>query len=252
MNRSLVGIGLVVMLAGCQSGTFPDPNDPADVGTLQPEVLMNNLKGASQNLNERKAKGEIDDKAYKRYISEYARKLLASVKIESVPPERYWEYAEVYRTAELWPETEVWARRAVKAAKNQDRRVNDSLHLAQALANLNRVPEAIQVARSVFDTPPNEKAPIITAVLLELVPAASGKGSDIEVAKLLEDAIQQAHQTVVDGNSEAGKMYLMARPHHVNNAWHTVINLYRMAGRDDLADAAAKRATQDESLTREA
>jgi predicted negative regulator of RcsB-dependent stress response len=226
---------------GCQSGTLPDPNDPNDVSVVQPDVLRSSLKGASDALLERMAKGELDRSEFERYMAEYANKLLESTNIQAIPPERAWEYGEVFRTAKRWPEAEKVLRLAVKSAKNEDRRVNDTLRLAHVLAQEGQVAEAVKLARTTFDTPPQEKAPILTAVLLEIVPAGRGKGSDLELAKLLEDAIPQAEQTLVDNKTESGEAFIFARPHHIHNARRTVVELYEDAGRSDLAERAMQR-----------
>ncbi|HEY0866520.1 MAG TPA: hypothetical protein VGE01_04040 [Fimbriimonas sp.] len=229
------------VLAGCQSPTLPDPNDPNDVTVVQPQVLRASLRGAAEALNERLEKGEIDQQRYDQLMAEYAEDLLGQTKIERIPHGQAWEYAEIFRTAQRWQDAEKVLRIAVKAAKNEDRRVNDSLRLAHALAQLNKVPEALEVARSTFDTPAQEKAPILTAVLLEIVPAAKGKGSDMELARLLEDAIGQADQTIVDPDTQPGSAFIAARPHHIRNAWRTVVDLYRAVGREDLAAEAIRR-----------
>lgn len=229
------------LLVGCETAVLPDPNDPNDVSVVQPDVLRNSLKGASDNLNQRLAQREINQRQYDALMAQYANDLLNTTNIEAIPPSRAWEYAEVFRTAKRWKEAATVLKVAVKAAKSQDRRVNDTLRLAQALAYENEVPEAIQTAKKVFDAPAQEKAPILLAVLYEIVPAARNKGKDVDLATLLEDAIEQAQQTLVDPNSDAGKMFLAARPHHVRNAWMTVLDLYSAAGRDDLAQKAMRR-----------
>lgn len=252
MNKPGLKIGLVLAIivgsVGCRTGTLPDPNDPNDVTVVQPDVLRNSLAGAADALNDRLSNGEIGPQDYERYMAMYANQLLANTKLDAVPPNRAWEYAEVFRTAERWNEAEVLLKVAVKAARTEDRRVNDSLRLAQVEAKLNNLPEAIRLARSTFDTKPQEKAPILTAILLEVVPAGEGKGDDVGLAKLLEDAIPQAEQTVVDPKTEAGAAFEFARPHHIRNAWNKVIELYDRSGHHDLALRAMQ--SEDEHAPR--
>lgn len=232
---------LAILLGGCQTGTPPDPNDPNEVGSAQPEVLRRNLKYASDALLERQMKGEITDVQFHEMLTQYAKDLLGKLKLESIDPKKAWEYADVYRTAQDWRTTEALLRIAVKAAKDEDRRVVDRLRLAQALAHLDRVKEAIAMARTTFDGPSEGKAPILIAVLFDVVPPARGKGFDLQLAKLLEDAIQQTQETKVNPDSEGGRLFLQARPHHVRNAWGMVVELYVTAGRRDLADKATAK-----------
>ncbi|MFQ3677551.1 MAG: hypothetical protein SNJ74_06390 [Fimbriimonadaceae bacterium] len=234
-----------VALAGCAFEPPPDPNDPAQVGVLQPEVLMRNLRWAAEFYTERKLRGEIDDAQLRQLLSDYANQLVATVDLDQINPVSAWKYGDVFRTAERWDLAEealVMAVDFAKRSRNEDRRVNDSLRLAQVLAHQGRVDEAIQMARSTFDTPPDQKAPILYAVLYEIVPAAERKGRDAELAKLLEDAIDQHSQVVVDPNSDSGRAFLGARRHHLSLAWQRVVRLYRQAGRASEAERAQDRA----------
>lgn len=242
-------VGLLILaglvLTGCKTGVLKDPNDPADAGVLAPEILRRNLKGVSDMLNDRLAAGEIGPRRYQALIEDAAKELLAKVNIDRVDPAHAWEYVEVLRTAGRWEDVERFAKVAVKSAQktqNADRLVNDTLRLAQAQAKLGRVKEAIATARSVYGAKPTDAAPILPATLYEIVPAGRGKGHDPELAKLLEDAIDCHMGTIVDVNSEAGKMFILARPTHIQRAWSWVITLYRNANQPAEAEAAAKRA----------
>jgi hypothetical protein len=236
---------VLAALSGCKNGTVPDPNDPNDVGALQPEVLRSDLKYASESLWERCLNKEITEGQFQSLMAQYANQLIGQMHIEKVPPKKAWEYGEVFRTAKRWKQAEIFYRIAVKAAPNQDRFVNDSLHLAEAMAHQNEVAEAIPIVKATFNSKPQEKAPILPGTLLEFVPAARGKGQDVELAKLLEGAIQQEEQTIVDLKSEAGQSFQMAKRHHITNAWKTIIDLYTGVGKRDLADAASVRAEKD-------
>ena len=233
---------LVLALAGCHTATLPDPNDPNEVGVVQPDVLRNNLQSVSDNLYARVQKREITDERFQVLMGEYANSLLDSAKMTNVPPDRAWEYADVFRTARRWKEARKYLDIAVKNAKDDDRRVNDSLRLAEAMAHLGEVKPAIAVVRSIFGVPPSEKAPILISTLLEFVPAAEGKGHDAELAQLLLDAIPQAEKTIVDPKSDAGAVYLAARPHHIQNAFLRAVGLYQAAGKPELAKAAGAAA----------
>lgn len=227
---------LLLSLAGCHFTTFPDPNDPNSGVDLQPEVLRRQVKGASDALYARVLSGEITESRYRELLTQYTDELLKTTDIEGIDPAHAWEYADVFRTAQQWKPAEALYRAAVKAAKDDDRRVNDTLKLAEAVAHLDRVPEAIETARKTFDAPPQFKAPILYGVLYEIAPAARGKKHDAEVARLLEDAIRQSDLTEVDVNSEAGRAFLTALPHHQRNARQLAATLYLNAGKPDDAE----------------
>jgi hypothetical protein len=229
-------VAVSLLLSGCHFTTFSDPNDPNSAGELQPEVLRRQVKGASDALYARVLSGEITEPRYRELLTDYTDNLLKSTDIEGISPAKAWEYAEVFRTAQQWKAAEALFRIAVKAAKDDDRRVNDTLKFAEAIAHLGRVSEAIAAARKTFDAPPQFKAPILYGVLYEIAPAAQGKKKDAEVARLLEDAIRQSDLTEVDRNSEAGQAFLTALPHHQRNARQLAATLYLNAGKPDDAE----------------
>ncbi len=218
-------------LSGCHFGTFPDPNDPSLAGDAQPEVLRRQVKGASDALFARRVSGEITDQQYQDLLAKYTDELLKSTEVESVDPSKAWEYGEVYRTARKWKEAEVLYRAAVKAATDDDRRVNDSLFLAEALAQEGKVEEAVTTARTTFNAAPTYKAPILYAVLYQIVPGGQNKGKDAELAHLLEDAIRQSDLVEVDATTESGKAFKFALPHHQHNARELAAKLYLGVGK---------------------
>jgi tetratricopeptide (TPR) repeat protein len=250
MIRIAVALVLSLLLVGCffwfsnslsHVGTPSDPNDPRQAGILTPEVLRRLIAGASDSLLERVRSGEITDAQYKDFLAKAAQEYLSKVPIDRIPPARAWEYGEIYITARRWPDARKALEIAVKAAKNEDRRVNDNLRLARVLAEMGEVEQAIKTARSVFDTNDNAAAPILPATLLEIVPAGAGKGKDPELAALLEEAIKCEMRTIVDPNSQPGKDFLLARPFHVRNAWKKIVELYQNVGLTDEARAAERR-----------
>lgn len=240
----LSGIAALVVVQGCRFAPLPDPNDPKDVGVLAPEVLRRKLKWASENLNERVAKGEIDEDQAQEMISSYADDLIKSAPIEQIDVDRAWEYGEVFRTARRWDMARAVLTVAVKNAKGEDRRVNDSLRLAHVMAMQGDTDEALDMAESVLNAKPNDSAPILPAVLLEIVPAAENKGQDERLARLLEKAIDKHNTTIVDPKLPAGEAFLTAKPYHIRRAWSKVIVLYRRAGNETEADAAVQRMTR--------
>jgi len=249
MNPLRTGLAVLVLIAlgGCKTGTLEDPNDPKEAGIMAPDVIRRQLKGTSDMLMERVNKGEMSDAEFKNLIAKRANELLSDLPLDKVEEARAWEYGEVFRTAKRWPQAKEALQIAVDYAiktKNEDRRVNDLLRLAHAEAMLGEVGPAIQTAEKTLDATPGGSAPILPGVLLEIVPAAKGKGKDAELAKLLEQAILKHMATVVDPKTEPGKMFLMARPYHVRNAWRTVVELYAKAGKDEEARKALARSEE--------
>ena len=242
MRRSFVLVPLAFSLflfpfslAGCKVTTFPDPNDPRGAGAAQPEVLRRQVKGANDALFARVLGGEITDARYRDLLANYTDDLLKSIKIESLDPARAWEYGDVFRTGRQWAKAEAAFRVAVKAAKDDDRRVNDLLSLAECEAAQGRVTEGIADARKAFDAPPAFKAPILYGVLYRIGPLGEGKGKDAELARLVEDAIRQSDLVRVDLATESGKAFVTALPHHQHNARRLAAKLYLAANRE--ADA---------------
>lgn len=231
-------------LVGCQTGTLEDPNDAKAAGILAPDIIRRQLKGTSDMLMERVGKGEISDAEFKDLISRRANELLEGLPLDKVDPARAWEYGEVFRTAKRWPQAKAALVIAVDhavEAKNEDRRINDLIRLAHAEAMLGDVKGAIATATKTLNADPGASAPILPGVLLELVPAAKGKGQDAELAKLLEEAIKKHEVTIVDPKTDPGKAFLMAKPFHIRNAWGTVVELYAKAGKDEEATKAIQR-----------
>lgn len=211
---TIVGIGV----AGCKSTPPPDPNDPAQVGIVQPDVLMRNLRWASEALNERVAKGEIPDARARVMLVEYAADLTKHIQIDRIAENKAWEYAEVFRTARQWENAKVAYEIALRHPSNEDRRVNDTLRYAQVLAQLGKIEGSIKTARTAFSTSPKDNAPLIPSLLFELTPAARGKGFDVELAELIQDAMPLYEATVVDPTTEAGKSFLEAKPYLLREA----------------------------------
>jgi hypothetical protein len=244
MKNWLLLIGLLGVCAGCKTATLEDPNDPKVAGILAPDVIRRQLKGTSDMLMERVGKGQLTDAEFQELITKRANELLGDLPLDKVDPARAWEYGEVFRTAKRWDQAKQALLIAVENAektKNEDRRVNDLIRLAHAEAMLNDVEGAIKTAERTMNAPPAGSAPILPGVLLEIVPAARGKGKDAELAQLLEKAISKHMETVVDPKSDPGKMFLMARPYHVRNAWKTIFQLYTKAGKEDEARKSLER-----------
>lgn len=211
-----VWLGLI--LAGC--GQYPNPNDLA---SLRPEsraeIANKRLDSAEETLKYKvEVSREITDEQRNDLIKELAKDMLTKIDPKAVSDRDQWMYAALLRVTDQWPEAEVALEKAVKAAPNVDRKVNDSLKLAQAQAKNNKIAEAIATANSVLTVGDADAAPILPAVLYEIVPAAQGKSHDKELADLLAKAIECHKRVKFSPNSESGRAFMVARSHHIGLA----------------------------------
>lgn len=235
-------IGFLI-LAGCQSSQLPDPNAP-DRLSQNPTQMKRNLLDLRQNLDQRVSKREISPQDVNDRVQKATQKLLENVSESDITDANAWEYGDLYRDAGDWKKAAELFDRARKTATTEDRRINDNLRYARCAAHLGDVKGAIEATRSTFKSSPEDKAPILPAVLLEIVPAGKGKGQDIELAKILEESIQQHNLVTIDPESEAGKGFMSAKPFHLRNAWSTVIRLYGDSGQTQQARDAIGRMEQ--------
>lgn len=237
-----LSLTILALVAGCRLVQYPDPNVARPGDLVDAKVLRRNLVAVHTDLERRVAKGEISRDQKNELIKRYCDKALVDVNLETVPKSQAWEYADVVRQADRWPQAYDLLKLAVASAKNEDRRVNDSLKLAWCAAHLGKTDEAFRLARSTFSTPPEGKAPILFGILYEIAPDLEGKGRDVEVAQLIEEAIAQHEQVKVDPTSESGKVFLATRSHHIRRAWDEVLKIYVKTGRNDLAKKALSKA----------
>lgn len=231
-----------LLIGGCHPAHIKNPNDPNDAepGELA-EVFHRNIATAADNLNARVVMGDLTDSRRRELLADYAAKLLETVNTSKVGPEEAWIYADLCITARQYRLAEPLLIEAVKyatAAKNDDRRVNDSLRLARVLALNSKVKEGLDLAQKVIDSHPSDPGPVLPSVLLEITPAAEGKGNDLELANLLKEAIRLHLTMQVDPASEAGQAFLYARPFHIRNAWKKIIDLYLANSQNELAKTA--------------
>lgn len=183
------------------------------------------LSSAMEYLDARVRRGEIDDAKRLDLIRERANELLQTIDPKAVAPEDLWIHGDLLRSTGRYEDAAKVLARASKAAQSWDRRVNDTLRYASCLAQIGRVDEAIKAARTVFDAPDQETAPILPATLYELVPAAQGKGKDRELADLLQEAIKCQQRTKVDLASDEGKQFVVARRYHIIRAERAIESL---------------------------
>lgn len=213
---AVLGLGLI-LLAGC--GQLPNPNDIARIpGPNRPEAAQRLLSSAAEYLDERVKAGELSDAQRVDLIRQNAEGLVQTIDPNDVQDEDLWIYGDLLRTTGRWSDAADVLGKAAKVAASWDRRVNDTLRWSSALAHEDKVPEAIAVARSVFNAPPDQSAPILFAVLYEIVPAAQGKGHDRELADLLEAAVGTQARTKVDPKTDVGKAFIAAARFHRERA----------------------------------
>ncbi len=247
--RSIRTLGLCVLGAaalcvGCSSGKLLDPNDPRE-REVAPEMLSANLHSISDSLIDRRLRKEINNAQYRELIAQAAGELVKELRLSSVDPSEAWQYGEILRTARQWQGAEELLTIAVEHAakvKNDDRWVNDTLRLAQAQAHLDKAELAIKTANKVMTAEPTASAPILLAVLYEILPAARGRGQDAALAELLHSAIQKHLRTSVDSATVPGRDFMAARSHHVSAAYMNLADLYKAVGEKQKADDAVNKA----------
>lgn len=212
---SLILVGLLV--AGC--GQYANPNDLTSIP--QPdrmEVAYSLLKQATDALEVKVQKGQITDDQRMEKIREYSEELLKNVDNSQVPPSDLWQYAEILRISRRWPEAEETLLKALKSPADEDRRIQDTLRLAQAEAHNGKYQQAIETAKTTFDAKDEDTAPILLAVLYEIAPVVRGHGVDTALADLLLGAVECHKRTKVDQNTDEGKIFLAARNFHIRKA----------------------------------
>ncbi len=208
---------LAVFLGGC--GQYPNPNDISAVSAEDRAAIgYKRLESAGSTLEFKVQNGEISDERRAELLGKVAEDMLKSIDPKAIPNSDQWMYAALLRVTNRWGDAESALKLAVKFAPDEDRRINDSLKLAQAQAKNKEVVDAIASAISVLNASDADAAPILPAVLLEIVPSGQGQGHDAELADLLRKAIECHRRVKVDGNSEAGKSFLIASRYHIRNA----------------------------------
>jgi len=229
---------LVALAFGC-GRTLRDQNERILKGPLTGDLVRQELADDNRVLQGRLERGEIDEAKSRSLMKLEATDLVDKIDFANIPAAKAWEFGEAYRTAEMWPQAAKLYEEAVKVAPDEDRRVNDTLHLAEALAHLGMAKAAIATAKKVMNAAPSASAPILYGVLYQIAPAAKGQGADVELARLLEQAIGKHQATVVDPKTDAGAAFLRAKGTHITRAYLLASELYAQGG--DAADAERAR-----------
>lgn len=241
MAKLLLCLPFLLLALGCKFGQIKNAND-VEADSFNGEAIQKEVGQVDGVLNERIAKGEIDPEQKKQILQDFVREQLGAVVPSEVPDKQAWRYGDLYRMIEDWKTMDQLYTRAVETASTEDRRVNDTLRLAEAKARQGDVEKGIELVRSTFTAAPGDKAPILMATLYEFAPAALGQDHDLEVAQLLEDAMAQHLMTYVDPTTDVGKAFLNARSHHINAGWDVVLRIYNQLGDQAAMRAAIERA----------
>jgi len=215
---------LCLLLVGC--GQFPNPNDLATIpADSKAAVAYKQLDSVETTLDYKVIQSEISDERRNEMIRQFSEELLKTIDPKAIPDSDQWMYATLLRVTDRWVDAEEALKIAVKVADSPDRKINDTLKLAQAQAKNGEVAEAIKTASVVLTVPDTDAAPILPSVLYEIVPAAENKGHDKDLAKLLTEAIACHMRVKVDRTSDSGRQFLIARRYHVNKAHQKVEQL---------------------------
>jgi hypothetical protein len=182
------------------------------------EVAYSLLKQATDALDVKFQKGQINDDQRMEKIREYSEELLRDVDQSQVPPNDLWQYAEILRISRRWAEAEETLLKAIKVPADEDRRIQDTLRLAQAQAHNGKYQVAIDTAISTFDAKDEDTAPILLASLYEIAPIIKGHGVDSALADMLKGAIACHERTKVDPNTQEGKIFASVRRFHIRKA----------------------------------
>lgn len=236
MKRSLI-LFLAIAVAGCKPVSIPNPNS-AEAAEVEGKLAQ--LALASEAANKRVARGELTPDQARELVVQRAQELAKGVDPEQATDGNAYRYGELFRSAQMWQEAATVLKRASETAKGEERRVVDTLHYARALVGMGQVGAAVKASDSVLDTTDADSAPVLPAILLEIVPNARGKGFDPELAQLLIDAVPLHLKTVVNPEAPEGKAFLMARQHHCTNAYNLAIELLMDSGKPERAEEAAR------------
>lgn len=213
-----------------------NPHDPASVPLVDAKVVLDAYNDARERLELRVSQGEITREEAQKLLHDYLHRQAVTIKPALVPDDEAWRYADLFRLSGDWVTAEQLYARAsgyAKAKNDIDRWVNDTLRLAWTQAQLGKVELAIATARTTFEAPAAGKAPLLYAVLYEIVPAGQGKGHDEALADLIVDAAVEHMRVQVNPRTEGGQRFLATRRYHLGRARTAALELYQRAGRQD-------------------
>lgn len=247
VRRCSTFLFVALSVGGCRFGQIPNPaakRPPAN----DPKALQERVGRVRESLEARVRQGTMNPGSMKRVLGDYIQGEINKIDLDRIDTRDIWRIADASRQSGDWNTTKALYELAVKYAPDDDRRVNDTIRLAEAVAMQGDAAKGVTLVRSTFDAKPGNKAPILMATLYEFVPAAMGKGQDLQIALLLEDAVDQHLQTVVDPKTEVGRAFLKSRRHHIQKALEVAIQILHQNGDEALMREALRRS--DEALGR--
>ena len=115
MRRYLSLLIIAMFLVGCHTPTIANPNDPAQVGVLSGENIVDQLESASDGLALHRDKREISEMQYEAIMAQYARQLLVGFSIQKMESGKAFKYGKALITAQMWPE----AKQVLEVAVNE-------------------------------------------------------------------------------------------------------------------------------------
>ena len=237
----LAVLAALAMLMVLRDSTPPDPNSPLESRDGLKNITKN-VAELSMRLEILKNGRKITEQQQRDLLAEYAREQAGIIKPRIRRTDAF-DYGNLLRTAQEWQSALEQYRVAagLYKDKNEDLYINTLLRIAHCLSAEGKLLDAITTARESFASAPGNKAGILYAVYLEIVPAGLGKGHDLQLAALIEEAIQQMELAVVEPHSAAGIRFLSAKPHHIRKAWDLAMSIYSGSGDPALVSAAEKR-----------
>lgn len=257
-KRAFWFIGIVMLLAlglpaavffGLKDSVPPDPNDVLQAESGGLALATRNVEELFWTLENKRANGDLDDQRASDLLQQYARQQVEQVRRTGAEKESTFTFGELLRAGKLWAEAQkVYEQVIEENPKNEDLFVNSKLRIAQCLAAQNRVPEGLAAIRETFWASSGNKPPILLGVYLDFAPVARGKGHDVEIAKVIREAVNQHLEASVNPASVSGQAFLGARRIHVQRAFQIAIALLDQAQAVDLS--SQYRMERDATLER--
>lgn len=224
----------------------PDPNDPLQNPADAITIVRKNLASLYFRLEYRRLRRQITVERRDELMREEAERAIAIVRRLGVKEEEKFEYGEILRTAREW-EAGAEAFRESAAyfkGRNVDLAINSLIRQAHCYAELGEAEKAVRTARETFSAPPGNKPSILLAVYLEIAPALYRVGKTEGLPELIEGAMRQHAEAVVDVNSTAGVAFEKARRYHIVQAAIFASQIYTDRGQTAKASAVMALADQ--------
>lgn len=235
LGLGVFGIGLPAILP---DGVPPDPNDPRQNPDEAIRIARENLAKLHWQLEERVVKKKLSAERQSELMVEEASQYADLLRTIGVRPSEAFGYGEVLRTARRWGDAATAFQSAVKHHRqnNEDLYINSLLRLAHCYAEEGRGVEAVETTRISFGASPGNKPSILLAVYLEIAPALLRHRYTEGVAEMIEDAMRQHAEAVVNPESTPGQMFLAARRFHLSKAAQLAAGIYEQKGEQGAAD----------------